>query len=105
MEFEIVGFRKGNDGKDLTVRKKNVYMRILIRKKQVMNKYCPEQFEILGISGRGNNVNFKTKIYTKEDSDNYGDLNRGPTLVKNTKKRIYISEFLSRTSTLKKADV
>lgn len=22
MEFEIVGFRKGNDGKDLTVRKK-----------------------------------------------------------------------------------
>lgn len=51
MEFEIVGFRKGNDGKDLTVRKKNVYTRILIRNKQVMNKYCPEQFEIVGISG------------------------------------------------------
>ena len=49
MEFEIVGFRKGNDGKDLTVRKKNIYTRILIRKKQVMNKYCPEQFEIVGL--------------------------------------------------------
>ena len=60
-----------------------------------MDKYCPEQFEIVGISGRGNNVNFKTKIYTKEDADNYGDLNRGPTLVKNIKKKnLYCRIFI-----------
>lgn len=60
-----------------------------------MDKYCPEQFEILGISGRGNNVNFKTKIYTKEDADNYGDLNRGPTLVENRKKKnLYFRIFI-----------
>lgn len=60
-----------------------------------IDKYCPEQFEIVGISGRENDVNFKTKIYTKEDADNYGDLNRGPTLVKNTKKKnLYCRIFI-----------
>lgn len=60
-----------------------------------MDKYCPEQFEIVGISGRGKNVNFKTKIYTKEDAKNYGDLNRGPTLVKNgEKKNVYNRIFI-----------
>lgn len=33
-QFEIVGFRKGNDGKDLKVNGVNKYFRILIRKKQ-----------------------------------------------------------------------
>lgn len=60
-----------------------------------MDKYCPEQFSIEGITGRGNNVNFKTKIYTKEDAENYGDLNRGPTLVKNReKKNVYTRIFI-----------
>jgi len=34
-QFEIVGFRKGDDGKDLTVGGKYPYMRILIRNKRV----------------------------------------------------------------------
>ena len=59
------------------------------------DKYCPEQFEIAGKTGRGNNVAFKTKIYTNEDAENYGDLNRGPTLekmgrLKNVYTRIFI---------------
>jgi len=36
-QFEIVGFRKGDDGKDLTVGGKYPYMRILIRNKQVQS--------------------------------------------------------------------
>ena len=34
-QFEIVGFRKGNDGKDLSVNGKSTYFRILIRNKKV----------------------------------------------------------------------
>ena len=80
MEFEIVGFRKRNDGKDLTVRKKRTFARILIRKKQVMNKYCPEQFEIIGITDRQNSSGIRNKKYTLEDSSNYNDLNAGGVL-------------------------
>lgn len=32
-QFEIVKFRKGDDGKDLSVRGKDMYFRILIRRK------------------------------------------------------------------------
>ena len=60
-----------------------------------MDKYCPEQFEIVGISGRGNNVNFKTKIYTKEDADNYGDHNAHPVLLKGGRlKSLYTRIFI-----------
>jgi hypothetical protein len=41
-----------------------------------LDKYNPEQFEILGITDRENNSGLKTKIYTKEDVPNPGDLNR-----------------------------
>lgn len=41
-----------------------------------LGKYCPEQFEILGITDRNNICGLRTKKYTKEDSPNYGDLNR-----------------------------
>lgn len=33
-QFEIVGFRKGNDGKDLSINGKNTYFRILIKNKK-----------------------------------------------------------------------
>jgi hypothetical protein len=60
-----------------------------------IDKYCPEQFEIVGISGRGNNVNFKTKIYTKEDADNYGDHNAHPVLLKGGRlKSLYTRIFI-----------
>ncbi len=39
-------------------------------------KYNPEQFEILGITDRGNEYGLKTKEYTKVDSVKYSDLNR-----------------------------
>ena len=41
-----------------------------------LDKYCPEQFEILGITDRGNEWNLKTKEYTVSDTLNFADLNR-----------------------------
>ena len=38
--------------------------------------YNPEQFEILGITDRGNEYGLKTKEYTKADTPKYSDLNR-----------------------------
>ena len=39
-------------------------------------KYCPEQFEILGITDRGNQWGLKTQEYTISDTPNFADLNR-----------------------------
>ena len=41
-----------------------------------LDKYCPEQFEIIGITDRGNEYGIKTKEFTIEDSPVFGDLNR-----------------------------
>jgi len=41
-----------------------------------LDKYNPDQFEILGITDRDNNSGIKTKTYTVEDVKNPGDLNR-----------------------------
>ncbi len=41
-----------------------------------LDKHNPEQFEILGITDRGNVWELKTKEYTQEDVENPGDLNR-----------------------------
>ena len=41
-----------------------------------LDKYNPEQFEILGITDRENASGLKTKTYTKEEVSNPGDLNR-----------------------------
>lgn len=40
-----------------------------------LDKYSPEQFEILGITDRENIHGMRTKVYTREDSPRYGDLN------------------------------
>ena len=40
-----------------------------------LDKYCPEQFEILGITDRQNTSGLRTKKYTIEDSVKYNDLN------------------------------
>jgi hypothetical protein len=45
-----------------------------------LDKHNPEQFEILGITDRENDSGLKTKIYTKEDVSNSGDLNRRAAL-------------------------
>jgi len=41
-----------------------------------LEKHSPDQFEILGITDRGNEWGLKTKEYTHEDVSNPGDLNR-----------------------------
>lgn len=41
-----------------------------------LDRYNPEQFEILGITDRDNNSGLKTKEYTADDSPSHGDLNR-----------------------------
>ena len=41
-----------------------------------LDKYCPEQFEILGITDRGNQWGLKTKEYNISDTPNFADLNR-----------------------------
>lgn len=41
-----------------------------------LDKYCPEQFELLGITDRGNEYGIKTKEFTPQDTPLYGDLNR-----------------------------
>ncbi len=46
-----------------------------------LDKYCPEQFEILGITDRGNEWNLKTREYTIEDSPKYADLNRRGAII------------------------
>ena len=40
-----------------------------------LDKYCPEQFEILGITDRQNTSNMRTKKYTEKDTPKYNDLN------------------------------
>ena len=41
-----------------------------------LDKYNPQQFEILGITDRDNNSGLKTKDYGPDDATNYSDLNR-----------------------------
>ena len=40
-----------------------------------LDKHCPEQFEIVGVTDRSNDSGIKTKVYTKNDAPNAGDLN------------------------------
>jgi len=40
-----------------------------------LNKFNPEQFEILGITDRQKDHPIKCKIYTKEDNVKYSDMN------------------------------
>ena len=62
-----------------------------------LDKYNPEQFEIIGIAKRGaGDPKLKSKVYTKEDYPNYSDLNATPVIIqpngvpKNTYPRILI---------------
>ena len=61
-----------------------------------LDKYNPNQFEIIGMAKRGaGDPALKTKIYTAADYPNYSDLNAGPVLMidgkpKNTYPRILI---------------
>ena len=55
-----------------------------------LDKYCPTQFELLGITDRGNEYGIKTKENTPMDSPKYGDLNRrGAIMVNGVLKSTY----------------
>ena len=55
-----------------------------------LDKYSPDQFEIVGITDRDDNSGVKTKEYTEQDVPNYGDLNRrGVIKIGNEYKPIY----------------
>jgi Adenine-specific methyltransferase EcoRI len=55
-----------------------------------LDRYNPDQFEILGITDRDNNSGVKTKEYTLAEAPNFGDLNRrGVVRVGNEYKLIY----------------
>lgn len=55
-----------------------------------MNKYNPEQFELLGITDRANSSGLRTKKYTADDLPNYNDLNaRGVIKTGSVYKSIY----------------
>ncbi|MCL1820672.1 MAG: adenine-specific methyltransferase EcoRI family protein, partial [Oscillospiraceae bacterium] len=45
-----------------------------------LDKYNPEQFEILGFTHRNDPYNLKIKIYTKDDGENFNDLNGSPII-------------------------
>ncbi|MBO6251451.1 MAG: adenine-specific methyltransferase EcoRI family protein [Muribaculaceae bacterium] len=46
-----------------------------------LDKYNPEQFEIIGMAKRGaGDPRLRSKVYTKADYQNYSDLNATPTL-------------------------
>ena len=61
-----------------------------------MDKYNPDQFEIVGMAKRGaGDPALKSHVYTKDEYPNYSDLNAGPALwvngrLKNTYPRILI---------------
>ena len=62
-----------------------------------LDKYNPDQFEIIGMAKRGaGDPALKSKVYTRADYPNYSDLNAGPTIfdsdgtLRNTYPRILI---------------
>ena len=62
-----------------------------------LNKYNPDQFEILGITDRDDNSGLKTKEYTLDDAPNAGDLNRrGAIKIGNEYKSTYARLLIRR---------
>lgn len=62
-----------------------------------LDKYNPDQFEILGITDRDNNSGLKTKEYTKNEVPNPGDLNRrGVIKIGNEYKSTYVRLLIRR---------
>jgi hypothetical protein len=61
-----------------------------------LDKYCPEQFEIVGVADRGNEWGIKTKEYSYLDAPNPGDLNRGGVVIRNGKYEMLYKRILIR---------
>jgi len=55
-----------------------------------LDKYCPEQFDILGLTCRGYSPELRTKVYTKDEYDEANDFNgSGCILVDKRPKMVY----------------
>ena len=65
-----------------------------------LDKYNPDQFEILGITDRANRYGLKTKIYTQADAPNFNDLNGTAGVIKTIDgyKRTYRRLLIRRLS-------
>lgn len=61
-----------------------------------LDKYCPEQFEILGITDRDNNSGCKTKEYTESDAANFSDLNRRGVIKDGNEYKLVYARLLIR---------
>lgn len=61
-----------------------------------LDKYCPEQFELLGVTQR-NDDPYKTKTYSKADYKNANDLNaRGVIIIDGVPKAMYARVLIRR---------
>lgn len=61
-----------------------------------LEKYNPKQFEILGITDRGNEWGLKTKEYTINDCPNFADLNRRGAILKDGRLKSTYARILIR---------
>ena len=65
-----------------------------------LDKYCPEQFRLLGITDRGNEYGIKTREYTPADTPHFGDLNRrGAIMVDGELKSTYARILIQKITT------
>jgi hypothetical protein len=67
-----------------------------------IDKYNPDQFEIIGFTHRNDPYNLKTKIYTKQDADNFNDLNGSPILKDKDGIRFIYMRIIIRNKKVKK---
>lgn len=67
-----------------------------------LDKYNPEQFEILGITDREKDNKYRTKTYTRSDSPKYSDLNRRAALMVNDNLKPVYARLLIKNKKVKK---
>lgn len=73
------------------------YKKIMAVPITFIDKYNPNQFELLGITDRGNSSGLRVKKYTIKDSANYNDLNaRGVLKIGNQYKALYPRLLIKR---------
>lgn len=71
-----------------------------------LDKYSPNEFEILGITDRQNTSKLRSKKYTVDDHPKYNDLNRNGVLrlADGTYKQIYTRILIRNLHPISKAE-
>jgi Adenine-specific methyltransferase EcoRI len=67
-----------------------------------MDKYNPEQFDLIGFTHRNDPYNLKTKIYTRDDADNFNDLNGSPIVKDGSNVRFVYMRVIIKNKALQK---